>query len=29
MEFYDNIVGTLQDLSKVNNPSVNKAKVYL
>ena len=27
MEFYDKLVDRFQDLSKVNNPSVNKAKV--
>ena len=27
MEFYDILVDRFQDLSKVNNPSVNKAKI--
>ena len=27
MEFYDKLVGRFQDLPKVNNPSVDKAKV--
>ena len=27
MEFYDNLLHRFQDLSKVNNPSVNRVKV--
>ena len=28
MEFYDEFIDRFQDISKVNNPTVNKAKVY-